>query len=248
MHISFPRYTHCFSLLPCIRLWIVPRFMSRSKYHKGIFPSRHTAWARFGCCLCRPLSLWTEMWKATEEKGITGKPKWCKLATVLTPSCHPQRISSGTPAVLAGGGGAAPHKCTMVGSPLKNKTEAHRRSQIVRVGFGKKLLQSSARYVVKIGHLLFHTFTGRNDSSLRNLQRNVLHYSHAQKWILGARIQSQGCSHSQILIYKCGTDIFIEEKFGATARVKKDDQTGIELHPSLNAEKSELRLWNVHIL
>lgn len=115
-------YAHCFSLLPCIWLWIVPRFMCRSKYHKEIFPSRHSTWARFGCCLCRPLSLWIETWKATEKKGIKGKLKWCKLATILTPSFHPQWTSSDTPAVLAGDGGATPHKCTMVGSPLKTKT------------------------------------------------------------------------------------------------------------------------------
>lgn len=59
---------------------------------------------------------------------------------------------------------------------------------------------------------------------------------------------SQGCSPSQILIYKCCTDVFLEEKFGVTARIKKDDLTGIELNPFLDAEKSELCLLNVHII
>lgn len=41
--------------------------------------------------------------------------------------------------------------------------------------------------------------------------RGMCFTSHAQKRILGARIQRQGCSGSQILIYKCHTDIFMEE-------------------------------------
>lgn len=40
--------------------------------------------------------------------------------------------------------------------------------------------------------------------------------------------------------------IFTEERFGATARFKQDDQTLLELNPSLNAEKAELCLLNVN--
>lgn len=121
---------------------------------------------------------------------------------------------------------------TTISCPLKNRHVAHKRHQVVTVGSVRK--QS--------------TLCGQNRRSAFSIscwKERIKPYEFteacaslflcAQKWIIGARLKVRPVQIHRMEKY--ANCLSIQEKFGTVQRVKKEDETKIELNPSLNAEK-----------
>lgn len=102
--------------------------------------------------------------------------------------------------------------------------------------------------MVKTGDQLFPYLAGKNESSLwldgfteacALLCFTVHVLSEVNR---RCKIQSQVCSNSQMSVGKCATCLSIQENFGIVRKVKKDNETEIELNSSLNADKLELHI------
>lgn len=98
--------------------------------------------------------------------------------------------------------------------------------------------------MVKTGDLLFPYLAGKNESSLwlDGFTEACASLFMCSEMNHRCKIQSQVCLNSQMSVGKCATCLSIQEKFGIVRKVKKDNETEIELNSSLNADKLELHI------
>lgn len=98
--------------------------------------------------------------------------------------------------------------------------------------------------MVKTGDRLFPYLAGKNESSLwlDGFTEACALLFMCSEVNRRCKIQSQVCSNSQMSVGKCATCLSIQEKLCIVRKVKKDNETEIELNSSLNADKLELHI------